>query len=102
MTVKLYFEPETHHHVMTVYSVERSPAIVGNPVANARQQEIRYTLEERFSDFKADNGITLPRQYDLRFTEELQNGKLNVYDWTMTADKVIENPAIDPANFRGK
>lgn len=102
MTVKLYFEPETHHHVMTVYSVARAPTIARNAVANAQQQEVHYTLEERFSDFQTDHGITLPRQYDLRFSEELQNGNTNVYDWTMAADKVIENPNIDPANFREK
>jgi hypothetical protein len=102
MTVKLYFEPETHHHVMTIYSVQRTPIIVHDPVANARQQQVIYTLEERFSDFQTDKGITLPRQYALRFSEELQNGRTNVYDWTMAADKVIENPNIDPANFREK
>jgi hypothetical protein len=102
MTVKLYFEPDTHHHAMTVYSVHRTPIIVGNPVANARQQQVIYSLEERFSDFQTDKGITLPRQYALRFTEELQTGRTNVYDWTMTADKVIENPNIDPANFQEK
>lgn len=102
MTVKLYFDPKTHHHVMTVYSVQRTPIIADNPVANARQQQILYTLEERFSDFQTDQGLTLPRHYDLRFSEQLQNGATNVYDWTMAADKVIENPQIDPANFREK
>jgi hypothetical protein len=100
--VKLYFEPETHHHVITVYSVQRTPIIAPDPVTNARQQQVIYSLVERFSDFQTDKGITLPRQYDLRFSEELQNGSTNVYDWTMAADKVIENPKIDPANFRQK
>lgn len=102
MTVKLYFEPETHHHVMTVYSIARGASITSNDVSNARQQEIHYILEERFGDFQTDNGITLPRQYDLRFTQQLQSGTTTVYDWTMTADKVLENPNIDASNFQIK
>lgn len=102
MTIKLYFEPDTFHHVMTVYTISRAPTIAGNDIANARQQEIRYTLEERFSDFRTDSGITLPRQYNLRFSQELQNGTTRVYEWVMTAEKVLENPVLDPTNFEIK
>ena len=102
MTIKLYFDPDTHQHVMTVYTITRAPRIAGNDIANARQQEIRYTLEERFSDFQTDSGITLPRQYDLRFSQQLQNGTTRVYEWIMNAEKVLENPVLDPANFEIK
>jgi hypothetical protein len=102
MTVKLYFDPETHHHVMTVYSVNRSANVAHSDIENARQQGLHFTLEERFSDFQTDNGLTLPRQYDLRFSQELQNGTTTVYDWAMTAEKVLQNPNIAPANFEVK
>ena len=102
MSVKLYFDPETHHHVLTVYAVDRVATIAHNEVANAHQQDIRYTVEEHFGDFQTDNGITLPRQYALRFTQELQNGTTTVYEWTMTADKVLQNPNIPAANFEVK
>ncbi len=102
MTVKLYFDPETHHHVMTVYEFKTAAAIAHNDVANARQLENRYTLEERFSDFQTDGGLTLPRQYDLQFTQDLQNGTTIVYDWALTANKVLQNPIIPPANFEVK
>jgi hypothetical protein len=102
MTVKLYFDPETHHHVMTVYMLVRAATISHNSLKDAQQQENRYTLEERFSDFQTDKNITLPRQYDLRFTQELQNGVTTVYDWAMKADKVLQNPDIPPANFQVK
>jgi hypothetical protein len=102
MTIKLYFEPDSHHHVMTVYTVSRAARIAGNDITNARQQETRYILEERFSDFQTGNGMTLPRQYDLRLSQELQNGTTRVYEWIMTADKVLENPSLDPANFQIK
>jgi hypothetical protein len=102
MTIKLYFDPETHRHVMTVYTVVRASTITHNSLADAQQLGNRYTLEERFSDFQTDKNITLPRQYDLRFTQELQNGSTIVYDWAMTADKVLQNPIIPPANFQVK
>jgi hypothetical protein len=66
------------------------------------REEVRYTIEERFSDFHTDDGITLPRHYDLRFTRELQNGTTQAYDWDMTADKVLNNIEVDPGNFHIK
>jgi len=102
MIVKLYFEPETHHHVMTTYTIETSANIAHNDIQNARQQTSHYSLEERFSDFQTENSLTLPRQYDLRYSQQLQNGNTIAYDWTMTADKVLQNPIIAPTNFEEK
>jgi len=102
MVVKLYFEPETHHHVMTTYTIEMSANIAQNDMQNARQQTSHYSLEERFGDFQTENGLTLPRQYDLRFSQQLQNGNTIAYDWAMTADKVLQNPNIAPTNFEEK
>ena len=100
MTVKLYFDPETHHHVATIYSVAISPNLGPSITTSSKQQEIRYTIEERFSDFKTEDGITLPRNYDLQYTQELQNGSTRVYDWDMTADKILTNIGLAPANFQ--
>jgi hypothetical protein len=102
MIVKLYFDPETYRHVVTVYSVAMSPNMSHRITDSVNQQEIRYTIEERFSDFQTDNGITLPRRYDLQYTEELQNGSTNVNEWDMTADKIINNLDLDPKNFQIK
>jgi hypothetical protein len=101
MNVKLYFDPETYRHVMTVYSARTVDSGVSQGITrSAQQHEIRYTIEERFSDFKTDNGITLPRHYDLQYTEELQSGNTHLYDWDMTADKIVDNIGLDPDNFK--
>jgi hypothetical protein len=100
MTVKLFFDPETYRHVATIYSVAISPNLGRSITDSSKQQEIRYTIEERFSDFKAEDGITLPRHYDLQYTQELQNGSTRVYDWDMTADKIMNNVGLAPANFQ--
>ena len=101
--VKIYFDPETYRHVKTVYTVLTVPRGAQNGIrTSVEQQEIRYTLEETFSDFKTENGITLPRHYDLQYTEELQHGQTRVYDWDMTADRLNDNLDLNPANFQVK
>lgn len=102
MVVKLYFEPDTYRHVMTVYSVSVAPNMGSNVTNSVDQRDIRYTIEERFSDFRKDDGITLPRHYDLQYTMELQNGTTRVYDWDMSADKISNNVSLDPGNFQLK
>jgi hypothetical protein len=103
LTVKIYFDPETYRHMKTVYSVVEVPEGSSHGITTSvYQQEIRYTLEERFSDYKTDSGITLPRHYDLQYTEELQDGTTHLYDWDMTADALHDNIGLDPANFQVK
>ena len=101
MTVKIYFDVTTHQHVMTVYSVETVPHNTLNCINDsAGQQQLRYTIEERFGEFQTDNGITLPHHYDLQYTEELQSGQTRLYDWDMTVEKLDNNVNPDPSNFR--
>jgi hypothetical protein len=102
MTVKLYFEPETSRHVATVYALAVSPNMGRHPSDSVNRQEIRYTIEERFSDFRTDDGITLPRHYDFQYTQELQSGSTRVYDWDMTVDKILMNLDLAPGNFQLK
>jgi hypothetical protein len=91
---------------MTQYSLIWTPGSGHNAprTGGSRSDEgqSRYLIEERFSDFHADNGITLPRHYDLRYTQEPQRGGSRSYDWDMVADKVFTNIAVDPANFEIK
>jgi hypothetical protein len=102
LKIMMYFDPESHHHVMTIYSLVREPGVGFGPMDSANQRQIRYTLEERFSDFQDDNQITLPRHYDLRYTEEPQSGHTHLYEWDMSADKVLNNVELDPGNFKIK
>jgi hypothetical protein len=102
MVVRLYFEPDTGRHVKTVYSVERNATIAKSDIANAKQQQLNYTVEEKFSDFQTTDGITLPRYYNLHYTQQLQNGSMREYEPDMTVDKVLDNAAINPANFQAQ
>jgi hypothetical protein len=122
MEIHMYFDPETYRHVQTVYSITLASGLgssglsmtdqVGlttpggqsgsDPTRSSKQQEIRYTLEERFSDFNTTDGITLPSHYNIHFTREAQDGKTAVYEWDMTANEVSENLSLDPRNFQVK
>ena len=102
MQIHLYFDPETYHHVKTVYAMAFSPNMGRTVTSSVNQQEIRYTIEERFADFKDIDGMTLPSTYSIEYTQEQQNGQTIVYHWDMTADKNAENVGLDPKNFDTK
>lgn len=111
MQVKMYFDPETFQHVMTVYTLEVAPG-VGRNVTDIRHNQNRYSIEERFSDFKAVDGLTLPTIYQLRYMEDVVNdapsttrsqvGGTRIYDWDMTAEQIQHNMTLDAKNFRLK
>lgn len=123
MTIHIYLDPETYHHVATVYEISLSTNLggQGGPSASdqvglttqanlpggdvtqsAKQRDIRYTIEERFSDFKTADGITLPSHYNLHFTQELQNGSTIIDSWDLNTSQVAQNVSLDPRNFEVK
>jgi hypothetical protein len=120
--IRLYFDPETYHHVRTVYNLTIQAQLVqgggssspvpefGGPLSQtasaeasqSRQQQTRYSVEERFGDFKMVDGLTLPNQYTIHFTQELPNGITTILDWDTKATRIVENPELDPRNFQVK
>jgi hypothetical protein len=124
MTIHIYLDPENFHHIATVYSITlaaglggpggpnafeqtglsgpSSPQAGGDVTQSAKQRETRYTIEERFADFKSGDGITLPTKYTLRYTQELQSGSTVIYEWDVAADEVSQNVTLDPRNFEVK
>lgn len=101
MQVRIYFDPDTFQHVMTVYSLEFSPG-VAQAVTSIRQYEIRYTVEERFSEFKAIDGLSLPTKYELRYIVDSATGQIaesRYYDWEMSVENMQHNLTLDPKNF---
>ncbi len=122
LTVHLYFDPQTFQHIATTYAITLASGLGGfspsisdqagltsstnaggaDITQSAKQRETRYTIEERFSDFKTAEGLTLPSKYSIHFTEELQNGTTKVYEWDLTADEISNNQPLDPKNFQVK
>jgi hypothetical protein len=122
LTVHIYFDPQTLHHVMTTYTITLASGLGGfspslsdqagltassnsggaDITQSAKQRETRYTIEERFTDFRTAEGLTLPTKYSIHFTEELQDGTTKIYQWDLTADEVSNNQTLDPRNFQVK
>ncbi|MBZ5719432.1 MAG: hypothetical protein LAO03_03535 [Acidobacteriia bacterium] len=126
LDVHLYFEPETFRHVLTVYTLTVKPSLghhepgindVSRPLKasedtgpqeitetsemkNARQQETRYRLEERFSDFGKVDGLTLPAHYNIHFSQELGNGATTVFEWDLHSTRTLNNINPDARNFQ--
>ena len=120
LEIRLYFDPQTYHHLETTYTgnfqaeladqphpipgihqSRRTPAqggISGTPATRS----VRYLLDERFSEFKSADGITLPTHYDLQFTERLPSGLTTVFDWDVHDLEVSNNLSLDPRNFEVK
>ena len=64
--------------------------------------ETRYRIEETFGDFKTTDGVTLPTQYVLKYTQELQDGHTNLWEWDMSEKQISNNVSLDPRNFEVK
>jgi len=122
LTIHLYFDPQTFQHIATTYAITLASGLGGfspsisdqsglttssnaggaDITQSSKQRETRYTIEERFNDFKTADGLTLPTKYSIHFTEELQNGTTKVYEWDVTADQISNNQPLDPKNFQVK
>lgn len=100
LQVTLYFEPESFHHVLTLYTARIAAQIGAYETQSARQNETRYRIEERFSDFQQNDGLTLPTHYDLRFTEELGNDFTKTVEWEVIARRILNDVPLDPRNFQ--
>jgi hypothetical protein len=95
--IKLFFEPETFRHVLTVYSLELSPQLQPTETMTARQTVSRYRVEERFSNFQTFGGLTMPTRWNLRYILQAEAGVIMEYDIALR--EVRNNPVISPADF---
>ena len=122
MQIKIYFDPETYRHVMTVFTVEVGPGMGREITESASQRDNRYIIEEKFSDFQAVDGLSLPTHYHLQYTQEVQSGETDsgastagpttthgellgttrIYDWDMPVTEIRHNLSLDAGNFKVK
>lgn len=99
LKIQMFFDAATFRHVKTEYRRVISARQGFSVDSSARQSETRYKLEENFSDFREENGLTLPHTYVLNL-EILSGNGSTMYEWTMDLSQFLFNNEIDPKEFK--
>lgn len=102
LDIFLYFDPQTYQHTMTIYDLNPSTSMAGGEKAQAGKSDRHYRIEERFSDFRSVDGLTLPNHYDLRYTIQTERGFTKSIEWEVQAVNISNNMSIDPRSFQVK
>lgn len=97
VTIQLYFDSATFHHVRTLYSVSLVSRLGPTIESSSSQQERRFSLEETFGDFQAFDGVNLPTRWLIRTT--VNGDGASVREWHVMFSKITHNATIDPKNF---
>jgi hypothetical protein len=96
--IRIYFDPETFRHCVTIYKVRISEAMGTRP-GQSRQEETRYTLKENFADFQEqENAVTVPLQWNIDLTIEA-GVQTSLLRWSMNYGTIQVNPEIDAGQF---
>lgn len=98
LTITLFFDSETFHHVRTEYEKVVNAGMVSQNEVAARQQETRYKLIEEFADFRKEQELTLPHTYKVQLSISSQRGSL-LQDWAFTLTKFAFNDVLDDKQF---
>lgn len=98
VSIKLYFDKETFHHIRTEYKRISSAGIGQTPDQSSQFSESRISLTEDFSDFKTENGLTFPRKYRVLYSISGQKGTTEV-EWLSELKEIGFNQNLDPETF---
>jgi hypothetical protein len=100
LTITLFFDKETFRHVRTEYKRISSAAIGKKPEDSGGQNEVRFRVVEDFSDFKAENGITLPHNYHILYSVQggQETGTVEI-EFTFKLLEFAFNQKLDEKTF---
>ena len=98
LQISLYFDEATFQHVRTEYRRLIAAETGDRSYSNVTARESRYKLVEEFSDFKPEQGLTLPHKYKINFSADTQSGTF-LAQWTLTLTTFTFNEKIDPAAY---
>ena len=121
LQIRLYFDPQTYRHVMTVYDV-RIPAGERNTpsstqtnvnanggtraTGNSRvsmngmgNDEARRTYKETFTDFKTVDGLTLPSHWTIEIRDDMST--TDTMKWNFDVQTIAHVP-VNPEAFKMK
>lgn len=94
----LYFDADTFQHLRTEYEQRLVQQMPDQPGVTQQQNESISRITEDFSDFKTEEGLTLPHAYKLQLSLEALNRR-TLQDWVFTLNKFNFNMPIDEKEF---
>ncbi|MGE3465502.1 MAG: hypothetical protein AB7J13_01100 [Pyrinomonadaceae bacterium] len=98
LDITLYFDPVTFRHVRTEYKRVISGGQGISVDQSSRQNETRYRMVEKFSDFAAEKELTLPHTYEL-YLELMTNAGTTSYTWTMALQHFTFDQDLPKSEF---
>lgn len=108
LDVDLFFEPDTFLLRKSEYEVRRSYGMgpfPGVPSASqagqAARRDVRMKMEELFDDYVDVQGVTFPRRWKIRCTNETNDGT-TMWEWDVEFTRFELGGPVDPAEFRLK
>ena len=104
VTIHLFFEADTFRHVLTTYSlVTPSPPTEGRSLRTPMKDPpyVRYRMEEHFSNFHTEAGVTQPTQWLVRYTRDQQDRPV-ILELESRFEIHLINSPFDPALFEAK
>lgn len=98
LRITLFFDSETFRHVRTEYQMQVTAQMGNTPETSSRQSPSRYSMIEEFSDFKQEQGLTLPHTYKLQLKIGTQGASFDA-DWVSQFSQFIFNGVIEVKEF---
>ncbi|HSR51777.1 MAG TPA: hypothetical protein VLV83_13190 [Acidobacteriota bacterium] len=87
--IELWFDEETFYHVGSTYTTRIPAGIGSSPDESARQRDSVITVEETFSEFRNIDGINVPTQWEIRWSNERF-----VWSWLSEFNEISHNVDI--------
>lgn len=99
LKIQLFFDKESFRHVQTRYDRSIAASMGASVDQSASQRETRFTLTEKYEDFKEENGLMLPHTFKLQLVimGERETGQ---FDWVIELNKFEFNQQLNTNAFQ--
>ena len=98
LKTRLFFDAETFQHVRTEYEQRMVQQMATEPGRTQKQGDSITKLVEEFSDFKTENGVTMPHSYKIQLSIETLTRRI-LQDWNFSLSQFVINRALEPSQF---
>lgn len=98
LKIKLYFDAENFRHIRSEYERVIAATMGPRPGASAGRLDTRYRVVEEFSDFKEENGLTMPHIYKFELRISSESAPM-LLDWVLNLQKFSFNQSMSGKEF---